>query len=1150
MNTNEERFKLSTSTMDAGENANETETDIAVAEAMEEYLAVLESQSSVDREAFLARHFEIAEQLRLAIGGLDFVNRLASVPMPIPNEQPSDSNRSASSAIEELGDYCIIHEIGRGGMGVVYEAEQRSLGRRVALKVMPFAALLDAHHIDRFRNEARAAAMLRHPNIVNVHSVGCDRGVHFYAMDLIQGQSLSEIIARLSGSGNPDGPSNEAKQTDSNSDSSVACDTVPFAKLSTEHSSDLRSYFRSVAMIGIQAAEALHFAHQSGVVHRDVKPSNLMLDQAGQVHVTDFGLARIQTNEPITLTGDVIGTLRYMSPEQVEGHVADERSDIYSLGATLFELATFRPPFDEENRGQLMRAIVDGPVPSARKVRREIPDDLATILAKCMQKDPIARYRSATECADDLRRFVEHRSIKAKPASSLQRLSYFGRRNPALATALALLFILMALFAGVSSLFAWNYSVRASEDAARMQDAAVKSRLQRISLYAADMRTAKDLADERSIVELQDVLLRWVPDEGEEDFRDFEWFHLWQYCDDPAVIHTFDHELPVDQVAFLDNTEIVTSGFASRAKVWKVDSTPGEPPRAYLNSPSTNMTTLLVDRSRNRIFTTDGNGNISIWNSGTAELVRRFTSVGYSQWQKQVASLDLSSDGRHLVIGTGSSLNDAGSVRILDLDTGEVAFDLDCGQRTLAAFDSADNLIVCGNDSDRFNILHTANRDLLRSIPIDTTGVTAIALNSDRSMLAVGLYRETGRHESFRVELWDAESWTSLHSLDVTSRINCMAFSDDDEKLVCGDESGSAWVASLSDNVERSDMWTQKKLHRQPIESVGFSPNTTMLATASEDGFVAIWDLKRLNKSSHVAVHCPLNRAPRMGSCFVGKEGLVATATQNGVMVWDAFTGEVYRTIQIGQDMHAARVNTAPKTGLVSVATTYWPAPDPSEEITSSVVFWDAMSGEQTRIDGVPPLGKSITSNALSPDGKYYAACTHESGMIIIDVQSQRIVHRLADIPGKTIRFSADSKTLAIGTSDGRALCASVPEFEIVDSVQIEDRLVDAIDISPDCRYVATVGFERCIKIYDRQTRKSRELPVNTRSFPCLVRFSPNGKRILTASLDGKLRLWMTETGDQVLRWDGKSNRWHGGEFSPDGRAIAISGWGEAMVFF
>jgi serine/threonine protein kinase len=265
-----------------------------------------------------------------------------------------------------LGDFRILQEVGRGGMGVVYEAEQVSLNRRVALKVLPLAATLDPRRLERFRHETRAAALLHHPHIVPVHGVGCERGVHYYAMQLIEGCSLAVVIDRLRGLDSAAGELRVpgADATGPYTPAGDAAPTRSLAALNTVPVRRCRAHFRRVAELMVQAAGALEYAHAMGVVHRDLKPANLLLDAGGSVWVTDFGLARLGQGPGLTASGDLLGTLRYMSPEQALARhgLVDHHTDVYSLGATLYELLTLRPAVD----GASKQEVLDGQPPPPR----------------------------------------------------------------------------------------------------------------------------------------------------------------------------------------------------------------------------------------------------------------------------------------------------------------------------------------------------------------------------------------------------------------------------------------------------------------------------------------------------------------------------------------------------------------------------------------------------------------------------------------------------------------------------------------------------------------------------------------------------------------------------------------------------------------
>jgi serine/threonine protein kinase len=316
-----------------------------------------------------------------------------------------------------LGDFRLIREIGRGGMGVVYEARQLSLKERtVAVKVLPFAATLDPRQLQRFKNEAEAAARLHHEHVVPVYCIGCERGVHYYAMQYIEGLSLAALIEKLRRLAGLD-PADPQRTAPHLAAPAVGQDTAPVAALTTEGANRSAEFFNTVARLGLEAAQGLAHAHGMGVLHRDIKPANLLVDNRCSLWITDFGLAQVCSDTRLTRTGELLGTVRYMSPEQALAKrvVVDERTDVYSLGATLYELLTLEPVFNGRDRQELLRQIAfDDPRP-LRSHNRSIPRDLETIVATAVAKAPAHRYASAGALAMDLRRFLNGEPIKARP---------------------------------------------------------------------------------------------------------------------------------------------------------------------------------------------------------------------------------------------------------------------------------------------------------------------------------------------------------------------------------------------------------------------------------------------------------------------------------------------------------------------------------------------------------------------------------------------------------------------------------------------------------------------------------------------------------------------------------------------------------------
>jgi serine/threonine protein kinase len=411
---------------------------------LEGYLNDLEAGLSPDAEELIARHPDLAGPIREYLASLDFVFRLTA---PL---RPESADR-LDLADRRLGDYTIVREIGRGGMGVVYEARQTSLDRRVALKVLPFAAVLDPKQVARFQNEAQAAAHLNHPNIVPVFSCGCDQGVHYYAMQFIEGRSLDAAIRQLRSLSAEESirhtecacyfeAAKESPTEPQLGDDTAGGNSAGWTPVSSAAELKGRDFFRTVARLGVEAAEALDYAHQCGVIHRDIKPSNLLLDEQGKLWISDFGLARFDANASLTATGDVLGTLRYMSPEQVAGKpgMVDPRTDVYSLGITLYELATFEEAFSGADRQAFVRWIAEGEPRPPRQVNPAIPVDLETILLKAIAKAAQDRYQTAQELADDLRRFLVGESILARRASLRDHAAKWARRHRAIVAAVAI----------------------------------------------------------------------------------------------------------------------------------------------------------------------------------------------------------------------------------------------------------------------------------------------------------------------------------------------------------------------------------------------------------------------------------------------------------------------------------------------------------------------------------------------------------------------------------------------------------------------------------------------------------------------------------------------------------------------------------------
>jgi serine/threonine protein kinase/WD40 repeat protein/tetratricopeptide (TPR) repeat protein len=466
-------------------------------------------------EEFARRYPEHASEIREMLPALAMMEKAKSADGGSNDQQVGLS--SVTAPLQQLGDYQILREVGRGGMGVVYEAQQLSLGRHVAIKVLPGHALLDPRQLARFQREARSAAKLHHTNIVPVFGVGEQEGLHYYVMQFIHGLGLDLVLNELHRLRQPRGKQSPTRGDSPGSPTHVtrnisAVDvaqalvtgnfTVSGAPPKDEvgrmkdeagnespdstfipHPSSFSSsatirlpgqtegstlsesgsrYWHSVARVGMQVADALAHAASQGILHRDIKPSNLLLDDTGNVWVTDFGLAKTDDGDNLTHTGDIVGTLRYMAPERFNGQ-GDLRSDVYSLGLTLYELLTLRPAFDVADRNKLVKEVVHGEPARPRKLNPGVPRDLETVVLKAIARDPSHRYQTPAEMAEDLKRFVEDRPVKARRISEWERLWRWCRRNPAVASLLSgIVLVFLVGFTGV--FWQWRETEAARRD--------------------------------------------------------------------------------------------------------------------------------------------------------------------------------------------------------------------------------------------------------------------------------------------------------------------------------------------------------------------------------------------------------------------------------------------------------------------------------------------------------------------------------------------------------------------------------------------------------------------------------------------------------------------------------------------------------------
>jgi serine/threonine protein kinase len=443
-------------------------------------------------DEYTALYPELAEQIRELFPSLIMMEELA------PGDSLAEERTAAARGgdlPDRIGDYQIIRKLGQGGMGVVYEAEQQSLRRRVALKLLSSSARGNLKAFERFQLEAQAAARLHHPNIVPVLGFGQEEGVWYYAMQLIHGHGLDQVLVelrRMRGDQEAEPPealhfqptevaAENGSTVEMGRDNSATTPdrwSLPGESEFSDAQSNRGRYFRGVARIGIQVAQALDCAHAEGILHRDIKPSNLLLDMQANVWVTDFGLAKSQ-NTDLTDTGDIVGTLRYMAPERFRGW-SDPRSDVYGLGITLYEMLVFRPAFDSADRVELIRRATHDAPPLPRSIDPAVPRELETVVLKAISKEPGERYQTAGELADDLQRFLDDKPVRARRAGVIEHSIRWYRRNRLVASLSCLL--IMALVLGLAgAILLW----RRAEGERRRADAAFQKSHEAVDDFVA-----------------------------------------------------------------------------------------------------------------------------------------------------------------------------------------------------------------------------------------------------------------------------------------------------------------------------------------------------------------------------------------------------------------------------------------------------------------------------------------------------------------------------------------------------------------------------------------------------------------------------------------------------------------------------------------
>jgi WD40 repeat protein/serine/threonine protein kinase len=1060
---------------------------------------------------YTERYPELADEIREVFPALVLMEEVR----PDPPAAGGSSPGPQPPPLERLGDYRLLREVGRGGMGVVYEAEQESLGRRVALKVMLAHAVLDPRQVSRFQREARAAARLHHTNIVPVFGVGEANGLHYYVMQFIHGLSLDEVLAELKKLRQADGAAAAAKPDGEPTAVSVAQAllsgqtplSAPTAadELSAAHlpgqperstlTDSGRQYWTSVARVGLQAAEALAYSHAQGTLHRDIKPSNLLLDTQGAVWVADFGLAKAADSEDLTHTGDVVGTLRYMAPERFGGR-SDARSDVYSLGLTLYELLTLRPAFPETDRNKLLGRVLHEEPPRPRQCNPSAPADLETIVLKAMAKDPADRYPKAADLAEDLRRFLDDKPIRARPLGPVERLCRWGRRHPGTAgLAAALTLALVAGFVGVA--WKWREAEWAYGLAAQRADAAQREqeRAQRAEELAKER--ARDLEESGYFREVALAHREWLAnnvgrarqllDESRRDRPAWEWRYLQRLCHtELCTLEKYDGA--IWSLAFSPDGQRL----ASAGGVWGAE----QPSAGIVWDVASGKEAFRLVGHRGMIFSV-------AWSSGPRPLLATASA------DRSVRLWD-ATDGKELAAFTGPNWFRA------------VAFSPDGGR------------VAAASEDGSVWVWDAVRREALRRLNGPAAGsALSVAFSPDGKRLAVGRYGSG-------VQLWDLDEGRLAQTLYHYGNVLGVAFSPD------GRLASSNWTGTIRlwapDEKQVFSLRTTLAAHSRPVNALAFSRDGLYLVSVSDEGTVRLWDGRSGDAlrtfRGHTGGLCA-------GAFSPDGKRLATGGIDRTVLVWDPATEQEHRTLDMTWPTHVY--------SLAFSADGQWLAtPDKSHAGVPShagVKIWDPRTGQGVRVLDAPGGLLFLAFSPLKTE-PHLAVGGADPQVKVWQVRTGTLLHTLQGHTGAItgVAYSGDGKRLASSSADGSVRIWELASGQSVHTLVGPKGGLTGVAFSGAGRLVAAGARDGTVLVWDARTAEERcRWDAHHRAITGLA-FSPDGKLLASVEEDHVVILWDVDAGRRKHTLRGHSTRLGGLAFSPDGRRLATTGFDDRAV--
>ncbi len=1048
----------------------------------------------------------------------------------------------AGTRLPGFGDYELLAEIARGGMGVVYKARQVSLNRIVALKMILAGQLAGEEDVKRFHAEAEAAAHLDHPGIVPIFEVGCHEGQHYFSMGYVEGQSLAELLR--------DGP------------------LAP----------------RQAAELVRQVAEAVQYAHDHGVIHRDLKPANVLLQKAEggrrkdegqssakssssfiphpsslqppssfQPRISDFGLAkRVAGDSELTATGQVLGTPGYMPPEQAAGKLdqVGPSSDVYALGGVLYAALTGRAPFHAASSlDTLLQVLKEEPV-SPRQLNPAVDRDLETITMKCLEKQPRRRYRAAGELADELQRYLEGQAILGRPISQTERVLKWVRRRPTLAAFIAASVVAALALVGVVVAAAYNHRlVQARRTEAHLRVVAQEA-LNKADTYLYFNRIA--LA-ERNWWSNNVLRTRKLLDECPRSRRRWEWFYL---------DHLFHSELlllkessgGVRSAAFSPDGKLIASGDEhGDVRIWnaatgrQIATLPG-------HTFASAVATVAFSPDGCWLASVDGvpshGGEAILWNASqidsdhgaSAKPAQHVLSIRPGEH----CDLAFSPKGDVLAVASGHRSEGTGMVQLFALPDGRKIRSLDTKHNAVyaVAFSPDGQRLAVGGAMGALSLSNSVGAGFVQVWDVDPAQPAASLLHeqdlanvSDVAFSPDGRFLAAAGAEKV-VQLWDATTYQKVRTLrGHDALVTKIAFGPDSTRVVSASSDSTVRIW----NVETGEELETLRGHTADVNSVAYDAGGRRIVSAGSDGTVRIWDATKGQFAQSLKGH-----AKSVQSVAFAPDGrfLVSGSLDQTVRLWDLSAGGTGQIL--GKDQKPVWcVAVSPDGSRIAAAEGDWQ--DTSH--AGQVGVWDALSGEELwRQPAHPGI---VWSVAFSPDGARLASAGGElaqgpGGVKVWDVSTAGQLLAIAAPQGiLRVAYSPDGQRLA-----GTMPTASTGQIRIWDARSGREirRLSRqgvrplCIAFSPDAKWIASGGTDQTVKLWNAETGTLTRTFGGHTSDVLAVAFSPDGTRLVSAGFDHTVRFWDLEYGQEVLTLRGHSEPVFSVVFSPDGHRVASAG--------